>query len=69
MSDSWQPVYKDPREHRVEIVKAVLEDHDMNPVLINKKVSAYGIGDYEILVAPDQVIRAIKIIKEDIKFE
>ena len=66
--DNWQSVFKDNKEHRVEIVKAVLEDSDMNPVLINKKV-VYGFGDYEILVAPDHVMRAIKIIKEDIKFE
>ena len=67
--NNWQPVFKDSREHRAEIVRAVLEDHHMNPVLINKKISAYGLGDYEILVAPDFVIRAIKIIKDDIKFE
>ncbi len=66
--DNWQSVFKDNKEHRVEIVKAVLEDSDMNPVLINKKV-VYGFGDCEILVAPDHVMRAIKIIKEDIKFE
>ncbi|NQZ75224.1 MAG: hypothetical protein HRT61_03800 [Ekhidna sp.] len=65
----WQSVYKDDREHRAVIVKDVLEDMDMHPVLINKKVSAYGFGNFEIFVAPDQVIRAIRVIKEDIKFE
>ena len=67
--NNWQSVYKDEREHRAEIVKAVLEDYQLNPVIINKKVSAYGFGNYEILVSPEHVIRAIKIIKEDINFE
>ncbi|MEM9338326.1 MAG: hypothetical protein AAGA66_06320 [Bacteroidota bacterium] len=67
--NNWQSVFKDSREHRAEIVKALLEDHHMNPVLVNKKISAYGLGDFEILVAPDYVIRALRIIKEDIRFE
>lgn len=67
--NNWQAVYKDEKEHRVEIVKAVLEDNEMYPVVVNKKISQHGIGNYEILVAPDHVIRAIKIIKDDIKFE
>lgn len=65
----WQSVYKDTKEHRALIVKDVLESMEMNPVLVNKKVSAYDLGNFEIFVAPDQVIRAIKIIKEEIKFE
>ena len=68
MSD-WQAVYTDNQEYRVEIVKAVLEDEGMSPVKINKTVSVHGFGNFEILVAPDFVLRAIKIIKEEIKFE
>ncbi|GAB4230399.1 MAG: hypothetical protein Tsb0034_02320 [Ekhidna sp.] len=65
----WQPIFKDDREHRVDIVKAVLEARGMSPVKVNKKVSAYGFGNFEIFVAPEFVMRAIKIIKEEIKFE
>ena len=65
----WQSVYKDEREYRALIVKEVLEDLGMQPVIVNKKVSAYGFGNFEIFVAPDQVIRALKVIKEEIKFE
>lgn len=65
----WQSVYKDGREYRALIVKEVLEDLGMHPVIVNKKVSAYGFGNFEIFVAPDQVIRALKVIKEEIKFE
>lgn len=65
----WQAVFKDTREYRADIVKAVLEDRELSPVKVNKKVSAYGLGNFEIFVAPDHVLRAIKIIKEEIKFE
>lgn len=67
--DNWQSVFKDEKQHRIEIVKAVLEDNHMNPVVVNKKISGYGLGNLEVMVAPDFVMKAIKMIKEDIKFE
>lgn len=65
----WQTVFRDTLEYRAEIVKAVLEDQDMNPVLLNKKDSAYQLGFFEIKVAPEYVIQALKLINDDIKFE
>ena len=65
----WQSVYKDSLEYRVDIVKAILDDLGMAPVKINKTVSAHGFGNFEIFVAPDNVLRAIRVIKEEIKFE
>ncbi len=67
--DNWQSVFVDAREHRIEIVKAVLQDLGMNPVVVNKTISGHGLGNFEVMVAPDFVLRAIKTIKEDIKFE
>ena len=64
----WQAVYKDNSEHRVDIVKAVLEDGGFLPVKVNKK-DAYGLGNYELFVAPDHILQVIKVIKEEIKFE
>ena len=67
--NDWQPVFKDERQHRAEIVKSVLKDADIAAVVVNKKDSAYGFGILEVRVQPDDVLRAIKIVKEDIKFE
>ncbi len=65
----WQPVYKDNQEYRVDMVKAILEGEGLAPVKVNKTVTAHGFGNFEIFVDPDSVIRAIRIIKEEIKFE
>lgn len=65
----WQKVFQDKQEYRAEIVKAVLADNGMQPVLLTKKDSAYQFGHYEILVSPDHVMRALKIINEEIRFE
>lgn len=65
----WQKVFATEIVHRAEIVKAVLEENGISPVIINKKDQAYQIGHYEIHVAPEDVLKSIKIIKDDICFE
>lgn len=65
----WQKVYSDTNEYRANIVVSVLEDFGIQPVLVNKKDAAYQFGHYEVHVASDCVIRAIKIIKDDINFK
>lgn len=67
--DKWLRVFTSDLLYRAEIVKAVLEDNELSPVLINKKDTLYQIGHYEIHVAPENVLKAIKIIKDDICFE
>ncbi|QNL20397.1 hypothetical protein HZR84_08360 [Hyphobacterium sp. CCMP332] len=66
---NWQVVFKSDNSHRAEIVRAILDEKELNPVLINKKDSNYHFGLFEICVAPDNVIRALKIIDNEIKFE
>ena len=65
----WQSVFKDTNEHRVEIVRAFLEENHIDAVIVNRKVSAYGFGNVELFVSPDHVIPAIKLIKDSIHFE
>jgi hypothetical protein len=66
---NWQKVYTAEQIIRAEIVKAVLEEHELQPVIINKKDSAYNLGQYEVHVDSDNVLKAIKIIRDDIRFE
>lgn len=66
----WQVVYKSENAQRAEIVKSILEEKEFHPVLINKKDSSYNyFGLFEVYVAPDDVIMALKVIEEEIKFE
>lgn len=68
--DNWVKVYDSKQAYRAEIVKTVLKDNQFNPVIVNKKDSAYDIfGEYEVHVAPEFAIQALRIIENDIKFE
>lgn len=66
---NWQKVFETKQQYQAEIVKAVLEENDLNPVIINKQDTAYHLGLIEVHVNADDVIPALKIIKDEIKFE
>jgi hypothetical protein len=54
---------------RSEIVKGVLGEHDIEAVVINKKDSSYHFGFYEISVPQEKVLQALKIIRDEIRFD
>lgn len=56
--------------YRAEIVKGVLEDFGITSVILNKQDSSYNnFGSHEVLVLPEDVIRAKQIIQNDIDFK
>lgn len=65
----WVKVYSSQNQVRAEIVKSVLSDNDMPAVLVDKKDRNYLFGYYEVLVKAEHVIRALKLIQDDISFE
>ncbi|MDH5399797.1 MAG: DUF2007 domain-containing protein [Cyclobacteriaceae bacterium] len=65
----WKKVYHAEQMWKAEIVKSILEENELSPVLINKKESATQIGFYEVHVLLEQVMKALKIINDDISFE
>ena len=66
---NWVSVYTTPAAHRAEIVKAVLEEEELNPVIINKKDSSYKFGYYEVLVVEEEAVEAAQLIRDEIEFE
>jgi len=65
----WQAVYKTSQLYKAEIVKAILFDRGLSPILIDKQDSNYKIGYFEVNVSPDEVLKAIKIIENEIDFK
>jgi len=62
---NWVCIYSSKLIHKVEIVKAVLADKNINSVLVNKQDSAYHFGDIELHVHPDDSVQAIHIINTE----
>ena len=65
----WQKVFSAPEAYKAEIVKDILESNGLNPVIVNKKDSAYtNLGQFEVHVAADEVIKSLNIIENDVNF-
>ncbi|MBK6265780.1 hypothetical protein JKA74_12110 [Marivirga sp. S37H4] len=65
----WQSIFTTDKLYRAEIVKDFLSDQQLQPIIVDKKDSAYQLGHFEVMVTSDEVLRAIKIIENEIKFE
>jgi hypothetical protein len=66
----WSVIYKTKNSSRAEIVKGVLVESGINAVIVNKSDSSLPLshGQLEILVPCDVVLRALKIVNDEIAF-
>lgn len=66
----WVAVYASPSPVRAEIVRAILEEHDIAAILINKKDSSYNsFGSVEVHIRNSDMVWALKIIEDEVCFE
>ena len=66
---NWISVYTTPIPHRADIVKAVLEEEGLSPIVINKKDSSLKFGYFEVMVEQEEVTQASELINNEIRFE
>jgi hypothetical protein len=65
----WHGVFTSNLLYKAEIVKGILEENNLKPVIIQKQDSLYKIGYFEVHVSEEEVIKAIKIIEDEIDIE
>ena len=64
---NWQRVFSDDQGHKAQLVRSILEESGLKPVLLSKKDSSYNnFGSFEIYVSPDHVLKAIRIINDNL---
>ena len=65
MSSNWEKIYSTEKLYLAEIIKGVLEENGYHPIILNKTISGYPLGLYEIHISrDDNILKAIKIINE-----
>ncbi len=63
--NEWIKVYSHHEPHKVEIVKAILLDNQIESVIVDKRDRSYiSIGEMELYVKPGDDVLAQVIIKE-----
>jgi len=58
----WIKVYSADEEYQAAIVKALLENNGLNPVMVDRKDDGFRIGYAELYTAPQEADRALEII-------
>ena len=65
MENNWVKVYSTNQLYQAEITKAVLKDHDIDTVILNKQDSAYvPIGEVELYATKDNALKASHLIQK-----
>ena len=71
MSETWESIYATPLPHRAELAKALLHEHDIMAVVVNRQSSSYpeiGWGKVEVHVLAKDAILAKVILENEAAF-
>lgn len=67
--NNWAVAFTTVSPHEAELVKGMLENHDLNVVVMdNGSSSAYpqlGLGDFNVLVEREHLLRAMYILQKN----
>ncbi|MBP7497675.1 MAG: DUF2007 domain-containing protein [Bacteroidales bacterium] len=58
----WEKVYETHNLYQAEIIKSILNAEDIEAVIVNKQDSLYLVGEVEVFVLSDNVVKANTII-------
>jgi len=71
MNETWETVYTSPLSHRAELAKALLAEHEIPAVVVNRQSSMYpgiGLGKSEVHVPIQHATLAKVIIENEATF-
>lgn len=71
MNETWESIYTTPLPYRAELAKALLLEHDIPAVVINRQSSSYptiGSGKSEVHVLAKDAILAKVILENEATF-
>ena len=64
MEKEWKKIYTGTDFFRVEIIRQVLAEHDIDAVVMNKQDSSYRFGQIELYVHKEREADALEVIEE-----
>jgi PHD/YefM family antitoxin component YafN of YafNO toxin-antitoxin module len=62
--EGWTCIFTTNHLHEAELIKGMLEEHQIVAITVNKQDSVYLIGDVELYVNVDEAFLAMQIINK-----
>jgi len=62
MEQGWVKIYTSSDFFKSELVRQVLTDHELSPIIMDKQGFPYRIGEVEVYIHADNFNQAIEII-------
>ncbi len=62
MEAGWVKIYTSQDFFKSELVRQVLAENDIEPIIINKQGFPYQLGEVEVYIQEDQFQKALEII-------
>lgn len=69
MEEDWKRIFSSPKMHVALLIKAMLEAHEMEVVMIDKQDQNYLFGFKELYVLKVNEAKALEIIADEYKSE
>lgn len=64
MENDWVKVYSSSKFHQVHLIKAMLEENNIESVEMNKRDSSYNFGEVELYVKNTDEVKAHYLIRQ-----
>ncbi len=64
MEDKWVLIYTSSQLYEIELISGMLFENDIESYIINKQDSAYFIGEIELHVQIDKILKAKQLISK-----
>ncbi|MCF8301643.1 MAG: DUF2007 domain-containing protein [Bacteroidales bacterium] len=64
LDSNWTKVYTSTQQYKVELIKGLLAENNIESVSVNKQDSAYLFGEIELYVHVEHAFKANQIIKQ-----
>ena len=65
MVEGWIKIFSGDEEYKAVVIKNLLENNGLKPVLLDKKDDGFRLGYAEVFVAPEEAEKALNLIKEN----
>jgi hypothetical protein len=69
MEEGWILIYRSDEEYQAFVIKQLLEEHSLHPVLMDRKDDEFRLGQAEVYVAETEAEKAKEVIQNNMEPE